>query len=577
MGLPRFDRRFFDSNESFSAIGSGSLGGKANGLLAARDFLSARLDPRGFPGIRIDIPRFAVLGTDLFDSFMERNRLCALAGPSDSDKRLANAFQRAELPAERVGDLWELVRQVHAPLAVRSSSLLEDALKHPFAGVYATKMIPNNQLDPETRFRKLVEAIKFVYASTFFAGARAYVEAAGRQPGEEKMAVIIQEVVGSRHGPRFYPEIAGVARSYNFYRSGPARPEDGVVSLALGLGKTVVEGGRCWTYSPAYPRVAPPYGSPEELLEQTQTDFWAINMGAPPAYDPIAETEYLVKGELADAERDGTLRHSASTYDPSSNRISVGTLAQGPRLLDFATVLGNDELPLNDALRALLAASEAATGAKVEIEFAVDFPPGRGAAQLGFLQVRPMVVSTQPVEIGPGDLADGTALVVSESAMGNVLRSDIRDVVFVKPESFDARSTPEIAVEIAAINRKLVAARLPYLLIGFGRWGSSDSWLGIPVSWSQICGARTIVEAALPKMNVEMSQGAHFFHNLISFEVPYLSVSRHAKRGIDWPRLCNLAVEEETRFVRHARATPPLVVKVDGRRGEGVVTWGNDR
>ncbi len=574
MELPRFDRRFFESGESLSVIGSGAIGGKAKGLLAARDFLSARLDPGAFPRMRIGIPTLAVLGTDVFDAFLDHNRLRELAASGESDRRLASAFQRAELPAERVGDLWELVRQVHTPLAVRSSSLLEDAARHPFAGVYATKMIPNNQFDPETRFRKLVEAIKFVYASTFFAGARAYVEAVGRGLDEEKMAVIVQEVVGSRHGPRFYPDIAGVARSYNFYRSGNAQPEDGVVSLALGLGKTIVDGGRTWTYSPAYPRVAPPCASPAELLDQTQTEFWAVNMGTPPSYDPITETEYLVKGTLADAERDGTLRLSASTYDLRSDRIAIGTSALGPRLLNFAPLLVNEELPLNGVVRALLAASEAATDAKVEIEFAVALPPKASTARLGFLQVRPMAVSTQPVEIGPEDLADATALVVSDSAMGNGVRSDIRDVVFVKPQMFEARRTPDIAVEIEGINAKLTGARRPYLLIGFGRWGSSDPRLGIPVIWSQISGARAIVEATLPNMNVDMSQGAHFFHNLISFEVLYLSVPTHAPRGIDWPGLDSLARQEETRFVCHVRSAEPLIVKVDGRNGKGLVLRG---
>jgi len=569
--LPRFDRRFFDSGESLSVIGSGALGGKAQGLLSARDFLAARIDPRAFARMRVEIPTMAVIATDAFDAFLERNRLRDLGASGEPDHRLAHAFQRAELPAELVGDLWGLIRQVHTPLAIRSSSLLEDALKHPFAGVYATKMIPNNQFEQETRFRKLVEAIKLVYASTFFESARAYIEATGRAAHEEKMAVIVQEVVGSRHGPRFYPDVAGVARSYNFYPSGHARPEQGVASLALGLGKTIVDGGLAWTYSPAYPHVAPPYASLVELLEHTQTEFWAVNMGTPPAYDPIAETEYLVRGSLAEAEADETLRHVASTYDPRSDRIAIGTSAAGPRLLNFAPLLVHDEFPLNALLKALLAASEEATQGKVEIEFALAFPPEPEAARFGFLQVRPMAVSSQPVEIAPEELADGAALVVSLCAMGNGVVADVRDVVFVKPEAFDAKWTREIASEIEAINRKLASAHVPYLLIGFGRWGSSDPWLGIPVSWPQISGARVIVEATLPNMNVDMSQGAHFFHNLISFEVPYLSVPRQAQRGIHWRGLAELEAVEETRFVRHARSVEPLLVKVDGRSGRGVV------
>ena len=250
----------------------------------------------------------------------------------EPDRQIAHAFQRAELPVELVGDLRAIVEQIHQPLAIRSSSLLEDALYQPFAGVYSTKMIPNNQHDADTRFRKLVEAVKFVYASTFFARARAYVRATGRSPEEEKMAVVVQEVVGRRHRDRFYPDISGVARSFNFYPVGHARPEDGVTSLALGLGKTIVDGGTAWTYSPAYPQVSPPYSSIAELLEQSQTEFWAVNMGAPPPYDPVNETEYLVKASLAEAEEDETLRHIASTYTAESDRLVLGTGPRGPRV-----------------------------------------------------------------------------------------------------------------------------------------------------------------------------------------------------------------------------------------------------
>ncbi len=570
--LPRFDRRFFEGRETFTTIGSGALGGKAAGLLLAREALAARPGGLRFESLEISVPTLTVLATDAFDLLLERNRLRDLAGAEADDRRIAQAFQKAELPAEVVGDLWALVRGVHAPLAVRSSSLLEDAMEHPFAGVYATKMIPNDQYDPEVRFRKLVEAIRFVYASTFFREARAYQGAVGARPEQEKMAVIVQEVVGYRHGPRFYPEVSGVARSYNFYPTGHATPGEGVVDLALGLGKTIVDGGRTWTYSPAHPRAVPPFGSAGQMLELTQTEFWAVGMGQPPVYDPLTESEYLVRGDLGAAEEDGTLAHVASTYDPQSDRVSMGLGASGPRLLDFAPLLRLDDWPFNAAVRGLLDLFQERLGAPVEIELALTFPDGSGRpARLGFLQVRPMSVSTRAVEVADEELAGPRTLLGSERSMGNGVIEGIRDVVYVKPGSFEARHTPAIAAELERFNRELVEAGRPYLLLGFGRWGSSDPWLGIPVNWSQIAGARVIVEAAVPAMNVEMSQGAHFFHNLLSFRVAYFSVPEYGAPAIDWDWLGRLPARRETGFVRHVETPEPLVVKVDGRTGRGAV------
>ena len=579
--LARFDRRFFEGRETFTVIGSGALGGKAAGLRSARETLADRPAALRFEGLEISVPTLTVLGTDAFDRFLERNRLHEIVHSGADDQHVAVALQRAELPTEMVGDLWALVREVHTPLAVRSSSLLEDALAHPFAGVYATKMIPNNQHDADTRFRKLVEAIKFVYASTFFRAARAYVRAAGQPPESEKMAVIVQEVVGHRHGPRFYPEVAGVARSWNFYPTGHARPEDGVVDLAFGLGKTIVDGGRTWTCSPAHPRAVPPFNSVGHMLEQTQTEFWAVNMGKPPAYDPTTETEYLVQAHVADAEEDGTLAHVASTYDPESDRVVMGTGTRGPRVLDFAPLLRLGEWPVSEALRGLLPLFAERAGAPVEIEFALTLPAEPGhPARLGFLQVRPMLVSDALVEVGDAELADPRAVVRSERVMGNGAIEGIRDVVYVRPDRFEARHTPAVAAQVDELNQALVEAGRPYLLIGFGRWGSADPWLGIPVEWSQIAGARVIVEAALPTMDVDMSQGAHFFHNLLSFRVAYFSVPRREPAegppAIAWDWLDRLPARRETEFLRHVETPAPLRIRVDGRRGRGVVLRGEE-
>jgi hypothetical protein len=423
------------------------------------------------------------------------------------------------------------------------------------------------------RFRRLVDAIKFVYASTWFREARDYMQAAGAKRVNEKMAVIIQEVVGQRRGDRFYPDISGVARSYNFYAFAPARPEDGVVTLALGLGKTIVDGGIAWTFSPAYPKKPPPFASTEELLKGTQTEFWALNMGQPPAYDPVSETEYLMHASLPDAEGDA-LEMVASTYDPERDRVVPGVRERGPRILNFAPLLVQERFPLNDLVKALLHAAEKTIHAKVEIEFAVTFQQKHGEqprARLGFLQVRPMVVSDQLVDVTVKDLADPRAIVASEMVMGNGTADDIRDIVFVRPDRFSPLHTLAIVPQLEPINRELREQRRPYLLIGFGRWGSSHSSLGIPVDWSQISGARAIVEATLPEMNVELSQGSHFFHNLSSFRVSYFMVQHGRTLGINWDWLNRQPVVRETEFIRHVRLSDPLSVRVDGRTSRGVV------
>jgi hypothetical protein len=574
--LPRFAREFFGSTEDFTIIGAGSIGGKARGLAFVKKTLAASAAATaaagGTPAITVSIPRLTVLATDLFDQFLEQNKLHDIAHSDEPDAHIAHAFQRASLPVAIVGDLKALIDQVHQPLAIRSSSLLEDAMYRPFAGVYGTKMIPNNQLDADTRFRKLVEAIKFVWASTFFKDAKAYIRSTDQSPRDEKMAVIIQEVVGRRHGDRFYPDVAGVARSYNFYPLGHARPRDGVVGLALGLGRTIVDEGVAWNYSPAFPRANPPYASPGELLDQTQREFWAVNMGKPPAYDPVNEIEYLVKGTLAEAEADGTLRFTASTYDPQSDRLSPGAGAAGPRALTFAPLLNLEVFPLNKLVRALLAECEQAVGAEVEIEFAVTLPDtSDGEARFGFLQVRPLVVSSAEVAITPEEMTGPAVLAATAAALGNGTSDAIRDVVYLKPATFAMAKTREIAGELETIDRELTAAGRPYLLIGFGRWGSSDPWLGVPVAWSQIAGAKVIIEASLPAVSPDPSQGTHFFHNLTSFGVPYLTVRHTGPYAIDWAWLDRQPAAAESEHVRHVHLAAPLRVKVDGRTGCGVI------
>jgi hypothetical protein len=566
--VPRFERRLFDPARRISRIGTGSFGGKAGGLVAAARILEERRTDLEVPGLSLDVPALCVLATSVFDAFLDRNDLRPVVAEEPSDEVIALAFQKATLPAEWLGDLRAVAEDARVPLACRSSSALEDALGRPFAGVYGTKMIPGNQPDVAGRFKALVDAVKFVFASTFSHEARAYRRAAGELPGPERMAVVIQEVVGRGHGDRFYPDLSGVARSYNFYPVGPAEPREGVVDLALGLGKTIVDGGACWSFSPAHPKLPPPVGSVRDLLDVTQTQFWAVNAGPPPPYDPMTETEYLVHPHLADAEADGTLRYAASTYDGESDRLVPGTGRPGPRVLDFAPILAWNELPLVPALRRLLAVCEEELEAPVEIEFAVSSLSGR-PARFGFLQVRPLLVLQEAVSVTLADLDSPSSVVASSAAMGNG-RHEVNDVVYVVPETFEARLTPAIAAEIEQLNRSLVDEARPYLLVGFGRWGSADPWLGIPVRWDQIAGARGIVEATLPQMNPEPSQGSHFFHNLTSFSVLYYTVPPHAGRGVDWGWLGRQEVVARTEHVRHVRTETPLVLRVDGRSRRGV-------
>ncbi|MGE5109631.1 MAG: PEP/pyruvate-binding domain-containing protein [Acidobacteriaceae bacterium] len=573
--LPLFDRNFWDGTFRFTRMGPGSIGGKASGLAFIKDLLATHFKEFSkSPDIEINVPTLAVIATGFFDEFLRLNRLSELMLEEMTDDRIGHAFQKADLPVELLGDLRALSQEVKTPLAIRSSSLLEDKLGSPFAGVYATKMIPNNQFDADSRFRKLVEAIKCVYASTFFREARDYIQTTGHDPREEKMAIIIQEIVGLRHSDRFYPDISGVARSYNYYSTGPALPEEGVANLALGLGKTIVDGGLSWTYSPAHPKLPPPFGSVEEVMEWTQTRFWAVNMGKPPAYDPVSETEYLVNPTLAEAESDGVLRYVASTFDPERDRLVPGTFANGPRVVDFAPLLVLEELPLNYLVKRLLRAAEVSVGEKVEIEFAITIQQRRGErarVRVGFLQVRPIVVSHEIVSVTEEDLHDPSVIVASKTVLGNGSIDGVSDIVYVRPDTFSPEHTREIALEIGEVNRELCERKRPYLLIGFGRWGSTHPSLGIPVDWSQISGARTIVESTLPSMNVDFSQGSHFFHNLSSFEATYFMLRYDGDFQIDWEWLAKQAVLRETDYIRHVRIEQPLVIRVDGRRGLGVI------
>ncbi len=542
------------------------LGGKAQGLLSVHQTL-VELDASSFPGIKIDIPELTVLGTSIFESFIERNGLTDIAHSGLSDARIANAFQRADLPFEVLGQLRALTDSWTTPLAIRSSGLLEDTTHRPFAGVYLTKMIPNNQPDPDVRFTKFIEAVKFVWASTFFKTARDYCQATSLDICEEKMAVVVQEVIGRRHQNRFYPELSGVARSYNYYPLKPAKTKDGVVNLALGLGKTIVDGGRCWFYSPSYPEMPPPFNSTEELLKETQTDFWMINMGEPPEFNPIKETEFMQLENLTVADQDGTLANLASTYDPQAERLMIGVGSKGIRALTFSPLLVLKEIPFNALIKKMLAACETSLGCPVEVEFAMTFDPPR----FGFLQVRPMVIPEGDFQITPEEMESPSTLAASEAVLGNGTLDELTDIVFVKPEKFNLKNTRQIAEEMEELNRGLLDEKRRYLLIVFGRLGTEDPWLGIPVKWGQICGAKVIIEATQDNVRVELSQGSHYFHNIINLGVMHFSMPFSSPYRVDWNWLQKQQVARTLDYTCHIRLPVPLRIKVDGRHSVGVI------
>jgi CheY-like chemotaxis protein len=568
-----YSRFFHEEYSQFSIIGSGSIGGKARGLAFMDRILARHFDPAKYPGVTVSIPRTLVLGTDVFDDFMRENDLLPQAVMDHSDSHMANLFIKASLPGRFVGDLRDFIRNVRVPLAVRSSSLLEDSLYQPFAGIYATKMLPNDQVGDDIRFLNLVNAIKFVYASTFFRQAKSYIGSTPHRVEDEKMAVVIQPVVGQAHAECFYPDFSGVARSYNYYPVGQARPEDGVVNVALGLGKTIVDGGVSLRFTPAFAGILPQFTSIKEMFQFSQRDFYAIAMRRQDSIAFLEEDQYLVKYGLEKAEKDGVLEYLASTYSRENDAVYDGVSFPGPRIVNFAHILKNGVFPLAGIVGDLLQLSSEAMNCAVEAEFAVAldsqdvFP-----ARFSLLQVRPLVVQDELVKVELDESLRAAAFCFSDRVLGNGVNQVLRDIVFVKPAAFDAGRSPQIAGEVDQLNAQLRAADLPYVLIGPGRWGSTDPWLGIPVKWSQISGVKVVIEACQPNMNVDPSQGSHFFQNMTSLRIGYFTVPLDRAHGfIDWPWLESLPAVAETEHLRHVRLAEPLTVMIDGRKSQGVI------
>ena len=568
-----FDRATFDLGSDFYRIGGGSLGGKARGLAFVRRLISLHGLRNRFPGVRICIPTTAVLGTDVSDRFLDDNDLRSFAIDCQDDAELWRRFERAAFPAEAERDLTAFLEKVRQPLAVRSSSLLEDSQNHPFTGVYDTLMVRNNAWSVAERVRQATLAVKRVWASAFSQHAKAYLQATAFRLEEEKMAVMLQGIVGAVHGPRFYPEISGVARSHNFYPLAPARAADGIAAVALGLGRAIVEGGACLRFCPLYPQHVPQLSSVTEALETTQRDFWALRLegDSGDGGDGLAMREELFN--LAAAEADGTLGRVASTYSKENDVVYDGLSRRGTRLVTFSPILKHGLFPLPEILRTLMAAGEEGVGSPVEIEFAVNLSgTSDKRMEFGFLQVRPLALARETEAIEVGEVDPGAVLCRSSRVLGNGRIEGLRDLVVVDFQRFQRAQSREAAKEIGRLNGRLLAEGVPYVLIGVGRWGSRDPWLGIPVTWSQVAGAKVIVEAGLRDLKVTPSQGSHFFQNLTSFNVGYFTVNAEDRGGrVDWDWLDAQPAESTAAHVRHLRLAEPLLIKMNGRKGEGVI------
>lgn len=566
-----FRRDRFDRYSNFARIGEGSLGGKGRGLAFIDNIVKHHPELNQFDNATVMIPKTVVLCTDLFEEFMDHNNLYQLALSDADDAVILDAFRRATLPASLEGDILTFIEATSSPIAVRSSSLLEDSHYQPFAGIYNTYMVP--LLDNRHRMlHMLCDAIKGVYASVFFKDSKAYMQATRNVIDQEKMAVILQEVVGRQYGDRYYPSISGVGRSLNYYPIGDELAEEGIVSLALGLGKYIVDGGQTLRICPHHPGKVLQMSDTEMALRETQTRFYALDLKNMGENFSVDDAFNLLKFSVREADKDGALQYLASTYNPTDQVIYPGVYPEGRKIISFVGVLEHDVVPLPHLLREVLHLGQEAMRRPVEIEFAVEVDAATRSCVFYLLQIRPMVDVKSDVHIDLSEIRTENILLQSDNALGHGQMDDIADVVYVKTDGYNAGNNPLIAEEISRINAKFLDKGEHYVLVGPGRWGSSDSWLGIPVKWPNISAARIIVEAGLTNYRVDPSQGTHFFQNLTSFGVGYFTINDFNGDGIYNRALLDaLPAVEETAHVRHVRFPKPLTIKLDGKKKLGYV------
>ena len=568
-----FNRQRFDKYGHFARIGDGSLGGKGRGLAFLDNIIKRHTDFKQFPGVTIQIPKTVVLCTDVFDQFMERNDLYPLALSNVSDEEILSAFLKAQLPDEFIGDFYAFFDATNSPIAVRSSSLLEDAHYQPFAGIYSTYMIPYLE-DKDLMLHMLACAIKGVYASVFYKDSKAYMTATSNVIDQEKMAVILQEVVGKQHGTRFYPSFSGVLRSLNYYPIGDETAEEGIASLALGLGKYIVDGGQTLRVSPYHPHQVLQTSELETALRETQTQFYALDTTRVGEDFKVDDGFNILSLKVKEAEQDRVLNYIASTYDPYDQVIRDGLYEGGRKIISFAGVLQQGVFPLPEILQLAMKHGAGEMRRPVEIEFACNLNDDR-TGEFYLLQIRPIVDSKQMLDENLAAIPDSDCLLRSHNSLGHGITDDVTDVLYVKTSSqYTAMNNPAVASDIERINRSFLDAGRNYVLIGPGRWGSSDAWLGVPVKWPHISAARVIVEVALKNYHVDPSQGTHFFQNLTSFGVGYFTVDAAVGNGVYRKEILDaMPAVEETEYVRHVRFTEPLKIMMDGQKQEGVVLF----
>ena len=566
-----FDRGKFDSYSHFARIGEGSLGGKGRGLAFLDNIIKKHPDFNQFEGVNVSIPRTVVLCTDFFDEFMEKNNLYKIALSDASDEEILQHFLHAQLPDSLIADFFTFFDAVKSPIAIRSSSLLEDAHYQPFAGIYSTYMIPCLE-DKYEMLRMLACAIKGVYASVFYKDSKAYMTATSNVIDQEKMAVILQEVVGKQYGDRYYPNFSGVLRSLNYYPIGDEQAEEGIANLALGLGKYIVDGGQTLRVSPYHPNQVLQTSEMETALRETQTRFYALDMKNVSGGFKVDDGFNILNLRVKEADKDGSLKYIASTYDPYDQIIRDGIYEGGRKVITFNGVLQHGVFPLPQLLQMAQQFGEEEMKRPVEIEFACNINDDK-TGELYLLQIRPIVDSKQILDCDLTAIPDEQCLLRSANSLGHGISEDVTDVVYVKTgENYTAANHPAIACEIERINRKFLDEGKNYILVGPGRWGSSDYWLGIPVKWPHISAARVIVESGLKNYRVDPSQGTHFFQNLTSFGVGYFTINTYIKDGLFRQDLLDkMPAIEETEYVRHVRFEHPMKVMMDGKKQLGVV------
>lgn len=562
-----------DLENAFIKLGRGSLGGKARGIAFIKSLITKGHLADKYEDIIIKVPRSFVICSDAFEQFIENHNIYDFTKNTQDEKQIAEKFIATELPAAIQNNLAELIQYVTCPLAVRSSSILEDSRVLPFAGIYKTYVVPNSDPDPIVRLKQLSDAVKLVFASVFYASPIQYAQNADIRIEEEKMAVLIQELVGERYGDLYYPVISGVAQSYNFYPYYPMKPEDGTVSLALGLGKTIADGERVYRYSPAHPKMNPTYASTKDYFENSQTTFYALDLEASSNITMSADDNCnYEKLSISRAEQDNTLEYIGSTYSNENDCIYDNIYSKGPKLVTFSPILKYNKLPLTQIIKDLLLLGKQSFGADVEIEFAVNIPIDTNKPkEFYFLQIRPMVVGREAFHVKIDDSQE--TLCASHRTIGNGLYQNLQDIIYVNPQTFKLKNSMQIASEIGELNNILYKEGRRCILIGFGRVGTSDPWLGIPLVWSQMSQAQIIVEVDRMDLNPEPSLGSHFFHNLTATNMGYFHIRDHNEPDdqIDWEWLLSQPILQQKQYATLIRREEPFLVKIDGRNFKGII------